>query len=92
MANLILKYFINYSYFIKITSKSSFFFKDTFYEKIVVRLVGLFLDTPFKIYTLHGNFDANRCQMSHLQWRVCKLSWTKLSRDYEVGSCCTFGG
>ena len=32
-----------------------------FYEKTGVRLLGLFLDTPFEIYVLYGDFDASRC-------------------------------
>ena len=36
-----------------------------FYEKTIIRLLCLFLDTPFEIYALHGDFDASRCQMPH---------------------------
>ena len=28
---------------------------DTFYEKIGLRLLGLFFDTPFEIHALHGD-------------------------------------
>ena len=80
MVNLILKYFLNDWNFIKIILKSNFFFINTFYEKISVRLLDMFLDTFFEIYVLHGDFDPNRYQMSYLRWRVCKLSWAGLSR------------
>ena len=52
MVNLIL----NDLNFIKIISKLNFA-----YEKISVKLVGLFFDKPFDIYPLYGDFDASRC-------------------------------
>ena len=77
---MFLKYFLNNWSFVKVILKLDFT-DDTFYEKIDLRLLGLFLDTPFEIHTLHGNFDDSMCQMPHHRWRICKLGLTRLSHD-----------
>ena len=49
-------------------------------------------DTLFEIYALLGDFDASRCQMPNLWWRVHKISSTRLSQDCEVARYYTFDG
>ena len=78
--------------FYKGNFETRFFFNNEFYEKISMILLCLFLDACFEIYALHGDFDANKCHMSHCRWRVRKLGLTRFSRDYEVARCCTFSG
>ena len=78
MANLIFKCFLNNWNFIKIILKLGFANWHVLRE-ICFRLLGLFLDTSFEIYVLHKDFDISRYRMSHLRWRVRKLSLTGLS-------------
>ena len=82
VVNLILKYFLNDWYNFEIQ-----FFQKTHFTRNLYEIIMLVLDTFFKIYTLHGDFDASRRRMPHLQWRVRKLSCIELSQGYELVKC-----
>ena len=50
------------------------------FEKTDIGPKYLFLDMLNEIQALHGVFGTSRCQMTHLWWRVRKLSLIRLSR------------
>ena len=92
MVKLFLKYFLNDWNFIKVILKPSFCQLAHFTRKLVMRVLGLFLDKLFEymhcmvILMLVGD----GCHT--LGGESVKSVWLDCHGDYEVVRWCTFGG